>query len=196
MVFGGWGVVRSGIEEACNSCVVLGEELDDCWLTKDSWVGLMTESFNGRVTGITGDGNSLLFELLSFLLKHRLSRGVLCEGLYDCWQIEDSWDGLITELLNGGETDITGNENLLIFEWQSLRLNHRLAQGVVSCLSWLFPVSLLWQLLIPLGHGMMNTIWVCGEIVWLLFYCLFPSKGESYFFGATTAVMLEFTYWE
>ena len=44
----------------------------------------MTESFNGGGTGITSDGNSLLFELLSFLLNHRLSLGVLCEELDDC----------------------------------------------------------------------------------------------------------------
>ena len=29
MVFEGSGEVRTGIEEACNSCVVLGEELDE-----------------------------------------------------------------------------------------------------------------------------------------------------------------------
>ena len=41
----------------------------------------MTESFNGGGTGITGDQNSFLFELLSFLLKYRLSRGVFCKKL-------------------------------------------------------------------------------------------------------------------
>ena len=44
----------------------------------------MTESFNEGGTGITGDDNLLLFELLSLLLNHRLSRGVLCEELDDC----------------------------------------------------------------------------------------------------------------
>ena len=44
----------------------------------------MTESFNGGGTGITGDDKSLIFEFLSFLLKHWLSRGVLCEDLGDC----------------------------------------------------------------------------------------------------------------
>ena len=44
----------------------------------------MTESLNGGGTGITSDGNSLLFELLSLLLKHWLSRGVFCEDLDDC----------------------------------------------------------------------------------------------------------------
>ena len=44
----------------------------------------MTESFNGRVTGITGDYNLLLFELLSLLLNHRLARGVFCEELDGC----------------------------------------------------------------------------------------------------------------
>ena len=44
----------------------------------------MTESLNVGGTGITGDNKSFLFELLSLILKHRLSRGVLCEDLYDC----------------------------------------------------------------------------------------------------------------
>ena len=30
MAFDGSGEVRPGIEKACNSCVVLGEDLDDC----------------------------------------------------------------------------------------------------------------------------------------------------------------------
>ena len=34
----------------------------------------MTESFNGGGTGIISGYNSLLFELLSLQLKHRLSR--------------------------------------------------------------------------------------------------------------------------
>ena len=41
----------------------------------------MTKSINGGSTGITGDGNSLLFELLYLLLKHWLSHGMLCEEL-------------------------------------------------------------------------------------------------------------------
>ena len=60
-------------------------------LTEDSWGGLMTESFNGGGTCITGDDNSFLFELLLFLLKHQLSQGVFCEELYDCWQYKGSW---------------------------------------------------------------------------------------------------------
>ena len=64
MVFDGSGEVRPDIEEACNSCVVLGEELDDCLQTEDRLVGLIYESFyRGRV-GMTGDDNSLLFELM------------------------------------------------------------------------------------------------------------------------------------
>ena len=55
MVFEGSGEVRPGIEEACNSCVVLYEEVDDFWRTKDSWGELMTESFNVGGAGITGD---------------------------------------------------------------------------------------------------------------------------------------------
>ena len=44
----------------------------------------MTESFNGGGTGITGDDNSFQFDLLSLLLKNRLSRGVFCEELDEC----------------------------------------------------------------------------------------------------------------
>ena len=171
MVFDGSGEVRPGIEEACNSCVVLCEDMDDCWQTEDSWFGLMTESFHVVSIGITGDYNSLLFELLWLLLSHWLSQGVLCEYLDDCWQIEDSWGGLMTELFNGRETDITSNDNSFLFEWQPLQLNPRLSRGVIRRLPWLFPVPLLWHLPRPfLEFGMMNTIWVCGDIVCLLFY--------------------------
>ena len=38
----------------------------------------MTELFNGGGTGITVDDNSLLSELISLRLKHRLSRVVVC----------------------------------------------------------------------------------------------------------------------
>ena len=172
MVSDGSGEVRPGIEKGCNSCVVLCEELYECRRTKDSWVGLMTKSFNGGGTCIIGDGKSLHFELLSLLLKHWLSLGVLCEDLDDCWQTEDIWDGLISELFNEGETDITVNKKALLFEWQSLRLKHWLSRGVVHCLPWLFPVPLLWLLPIPFKRGMMNTIWVCGVVVCLLF-CFF-----------------------
>ena len=44
----------------------------------------MTESFNGGCTGITGDEKLFLFELLSLLLNHWLSRGVLYEDLDEC----------------------------------------------------------------------------------------------------------------
>ena len=71
----------------------------------------MTESFNGGGTGINSDDNPLLFDLLSFLLKKRLSRGVFCEDLYYCLQTEDNWGGLMTELFNGGGTGITGDDN-------------------------------------------------------------------------------------
>ena len=50
----------------------------------------MTELFNGGGTCITGDENSLLFELLYFLLNHRLSKGVFYEDLDDCLPTEDS----------------------------------------------------------------------------------------------------------
>ena len=71
-VFDGSGEVQLGIEEACNSRVVLYEELDDYWRTDENWVGLFNESLNGGDTGITGDGKKLIFELLSLLLMHRL----------------------------------------------------------------------------------------------------------------------------
>ena len=116
MVFDGSGEIWPGIEEACNSCVVLYEELDYCLKTEDSWGVLMTESFNGGGTGITSDEKSLLFELLYLLLKNRLSREMFCEELDDCWQTKDSWGGLMIELFNGGEKDITDDDNLLLFE--------------------------------------------------------------------------------
>ena len=50
----------------------------------------MTESFNVGGTGITVDEKSLLFELLSLILKHRLSKIVLCKDLDDCLPTEDS----------------------------------------------------------------------------------------------------------
>ena len=108
-----------------HSCVVLREELDDFWWTNDIWVGLMNGSFNGGSVGITGDNNSLLFELMWLLSRHLLSRGLLGENLDDCWQTEDSWGGLMTELFNGRETDITGNDISMLFEWHSLRLKCR-----------------------------------------------------------------------
>ena len=43
MVFEGSGEVQPGIEEAYNSCVMLCEELDDCWPNEESWGGLITE---------------------------------------------------------------------------------------------------------------------------------------------------------
>ena len=166
MVFDGSCEFRPGIEEAWKLCVVLCEDLDNCWQTKEIWFGSMNESFNGGGTGITGDGNSLLFELLSLILNQRLSRGVFCEDLDDCWRTEDIWYGLMTELFNWGETYITSNDNSLIFEWQSLRLKHRLSRGFVRCLHWLFPVTLLWRLPITLKLGIMNAIWVCGGVYW------------------------------
>ena len=74
MVFDGFVEVRPGIEEACNSCIMLCEDLDDCWQTEDSWVGLITESFHGGSRGITGDGNAFLFEFLWLLLRYWFSR--------------------------------------------------------------------------------------------------------------------------
>ena len=45
------------------------------------------------------------------------------------------------------------------------------------CLPWFPPVPLLWRLPIPFGGGTMNAIWVCGEIVCLLFCLLMTNKG-------------------
>ena len=122
MVFDGSGEVQPGIEEYFDSSVVFYEDMDDCWQTEESWGGFMIESFN--------------------------------------------W----------GEKDITSDENSLLFEWLSLLLNHRLSRGVVSCLPWFFPVPLFCLLPIPFGHGMMNAIWVCGGLVWMLFYLLIDKK--------------------
>ena len=129
----------------------------------------MTESFSGGGTGITSDSNSLIFEVLSLLLKYRLSWGVLCEDMDDCWRTEDSWYGLMTELLNVGGTFITDNEKSFLFEWMTLWLKHRLLRGFVRCLPWFFLVQILWRQPIPFLRGMMNKIWVCGEIACLLF---------------------------
>ena len=136
----------------------------------------MTEYFNGGVTYITGDDNSFLFELISLLLNNQLSRGVFCEELDDCWWTKDRWGRLMTELFNGGGTGITGDDNSLLFEWLSLKLNHRLSRGVVSFLPWLFPVPLLWRLPMPFGRFMMNSILVCGGVLCLLFYLLMSIK--------------------
>ena len=152
------------------------EDLDEWWPTKDIWVVLITKSLNVWGTGITSYVKLLIFELLSLLSKHRLSQVVLCEDLDDCLQTEDIWYGLMTGLLNGGEIYITGNDNFLTFEWQSLRLNRRFSQGFIFCLPWLFHVPLVWQLPIPLGRGMMNTISVCCEIVCILFCLLMAIK--------------------
>ena len=136
----------------------------------------MTESFNGGGTSITVDDRSLLFEWLYLQSKHRLSWGVFCGELDDCWWTEDSWGGLMTESFNGGGTGITGDDNSLLFEWMSLRLKHRLPWEVVLCLPWFFPVPLLWQIPIPFGRGTMNVIWVCGGVVCLIFCLLMANK--------------------
>ena len=170
--------------------------MDYCWQTDDIWGGLINESFNGVVTGITGDENLFLSELLSFLLKHRLSQGVLCEELYECLLTEDSWGGLMTELFNGGGTDINGDENLLLFDLLPLRLKHRLSLGFVRCLP-LFSLFCFcgdYQYLLDLAW------WMQCEFVVVLcafcFVCWCPLKCESQIFGATTAVMFDFQYQE
>ena len=114
---------------------------------------------------------SLLFELMWLLSRHSLSWGLLCEDLDDCWQTEDSWGGLMTKLFNGRESDITGNDILMLFKWQSFWSKPRLSRGIVQRLPWLFPVPLLWRLPRPFFElGMTNKIWVCGDILCLVFY--------------------------
>ena len=138
----------------------------------------MTESFNGEGTGITGDENSFLFELLSLLLKNQLSCIVFYKELDECWPTNPSWGGLMTKLFNGGKIDINGDDNSLLFEWLSLRLEHQLSWGVVRCLPWFFPVTLLWKRPIPFGRGIINVIWVCGGVVCLLFCLSMAIKSE------------------
>ena len=182
------------IEEACNPCVVLCEEMDDCWQTKEIWGVLMTESFNvgGRV--IICEDKSLLFDLIFLRLNRRLSRGELCEDLDDFWLTEDSWGGLMTELFNGGGTCITGGDNSFLFELLSFQLNHRLSRVFVRCLPWFFPVLLLWRLPIPFGYSMINAIWVCGGVVWLLFYLLMAIKSwEPNFLARQMHLCLSFS---
>ena len=197
MVFDGSDEVRPGIEEACNSCVVLGEDMDYCWQTEDSWVGLMTESFHEGIIGITSDDKSLLFELLWLLLRNWLSRGVLCEELDEFWQTEDSWGGLMTELLNGRETDITVNDNSLIFKWQLLRLNPGYHKELLAA----YPDCSLFHFCGTSQDPSCNVAWwIQYEFVVILcacyVVCQWPSKGESQMFRATTAVMFGFTYQE
>ena len=107
------------------------------------------------------------------------SEVVFCEELDDCWRTENSWYGFMTELFNGGSTYITGDDNLFIFELLSLWLNHRLSQGFITCLPWLFLVPLLWRLPITFGSVMINVIWVCGGVVCLLLFLLMTIKRRE-----------------
>ena len=131
-----------------------------------------------------------------FAIKSPVITRVFCEDLDDCWQTEDNWDGLMTELLNGEGTDINDDKKLLLFEWLYLRFKHRLSWGVVRCLLWFFPVPLLWRLPILFGRGMMNAIWVLVVLCACYFVCWCPSKGERQIFGTTTAVIFDFQYQE
>ena len=139
-----------------------------------SWLRFSLASFFSNITWWSCSDNkqgSLLFELMWLLSRHLLSWRLLCEDLDNCWQTEDSWGGLMTRLFNGIETDITGNDISMLFEWQPLRLKPRLSRGVVRCLPWLIPVPLLWHLPRPfLERGMTNKIWVCVYILFLIFY--------------------------
>ena len=64
-----------------------------------------------------------------------------------------------------------------------LAIKHRLSRGVPRCLTWLFPVPLLWKRPIPFGCDMMNAIWVCGGVVYLLFCLLMSIKMREPIFG-------------
>ena len=196
MLLDGSVEVRPGIEETWDSCVVFCEDLYDCWRTKEIWGGLMTESFSGVGIGITSGDKSFLFEFLSLLLKHWLSRGVFCEDLDDCWQTKDRWGRLMTKLFNEVGTGITGDDNLLHFEWIPLWLSQRLSQGVFVvypdffllhfCGNYQYPLDVAW--------------WMQYEFVVVFCACYFvflwPSKGESKNFGETTLVMFDFQYQE
>ena len=123
----------------------------------------MTESYDGGGTGITGDDNSFLFELLSLLLNHRLSLWVSCGELDDCWPTNNIWVVLMTELSNGGKTDITVDENSLLFELLYFCLKQRLSWWVVNWLPLLFPVPLFCNDKYPLGVAwwMQYEFWWC-----------------------------------
>ena len=41
----------------------------------------------------------------------------------------------MTELFNGGETDITSNDKSLLFKLMQLQLKQRLSRGVFRCLT-------------------------------------------------------------
>ena len=73
------------------------------------------------------------------------------------WQTDNIWGGLMTELFIGRETDITGNDISVIFEWQSLQLDTRLSRRVVCRLTWFFPVTLLWHLPRPFLERVMTN---------------------------------------
>ena len=62
MVFYGSSEVRPGIEEACESGVVLFGDMDESLVTKDSLGVLMTESLYRVGTDITIDYNSFIFK--------------------------------------------------------------------------------------------------------------------------------------
>ena len=79
-------------------------------------------------------------------------------------------------IIQWGRKDITSNDNLLLFEWQSYQLKHWSYWGVVRCLPWLLPVPILWHVPKPLKLGMMNTIWVCGDLVCVLLCLLMSIK--------------------
>ena len=64
----------------------------------------------------------------------------------------------------------------LIYLWFTyLAIKAQVITRSFFCLPWLFHVPLLWQLPIPFGRGMINSILVCGGIVSLLF-CFFMAN--------------------
>ena len=112
------------------------------------------------------DGDGMLFEgsdEVRPVIEEAYDSGVVfCKKLDDCWQTEDIWGGLISESFNGLGTDITSDDNSLLFGWVYLLLKHRLSQ--------------VWRLTIPFGSGMMNAIWVCGGVGCMLFCLLMSNK--------------------
>ena len=129
------------------------------------------------------------FELLSLILKHQFSQGVFCEELDDCWQTEDSWGGLMTDLFNGGERDITGDDNSLFFEWLSSQLKNSYQHDSFFaypdwslfhfCGSYQYPLEVAWLT----QYDFVVVLCAC------YFVCWWPSKGEIQISNATTSVM-------
>ena len=156
----------------------------------------MTELFNWGGTGINGDGNSFLFELLYLLLKYRLS--------WKSVQWRAGW-----MLTNQGQLRWIDE---WIIQWRR-NIYHRKWKFValwVTVLAIKAPVitrsSLLPTLIVPCSNfvAITNNVWTwhdeCNVSLWCccepVLFCWWPWKGESQIFGATTSVMFKFQYQE